>query len=88
MNVVILYRFGSEQERSVIEFEKEYESRTGRQLSRLNIDTVEGDSLARLYDVINYPAVIARTEDGQLLQVWQSEKMPLINEVMFYDKTN
>lgn len=76
----------SDHARSMIEFEHEYESRTGRKLQHIDLETVEGDDLAKLYDITDYPAVIATTNDGELLQLWQGSNLPLINEVMFYDK--
>ncbi len=84
MKALILYRPNSEHERSVIEFEGNFMRQTGRSLDKLNIDSIEGSQKARLYDIVSYPAVIATTNDGRLLKVWQGERLPLINEVSFY----
>jgi hypothetical protein len=85
MQVTILYRSNTEHERSVIEFQREYQYRTGRQIKMLDLETEEGASVAKLYDVTVYPAIIATTDDGQMLQLWQDDPLPLINEVMYYD---
>ena len=82
--ISILYRTQSEQERQVIEFEHEYAKRTGRHLSLYDLNTQEGSDLAKLYDVTQYPAVLAIANDGSLLQLWQGEMLPLINEVLYY----
>ncbi|HOR23173.1 hypothetical protein KBB76_01315 [Candidatus Saccharibacteria bacterium] len=88
MKVIVLYRFDSEQARPVLEFTREYESRTGRDLAHYDIETREGSDLAKLYDVTQYPAVIALTEDGQMLHLWQGQQLPLINEVSYYNQSN
>jgi len=86
MKVVVLYRSNSEHERSVLEFERDYNRITGRQLSLLDINTREGWALASLYDVVRYPAVLAMGDAGELLQIWTDDSLPLMNEVMYYDK--
>lgn len=86
MKVAILYRSNSEQERSVLEFERDYYHVTGRQLSLLDVNTRDGWAMATLYDVVRYPAVLAMDTNGQLLQLWNDDTLPLMNEVMYYDR--
>jgi len=88
MKVIVLYRFKSEQARPVLDLEHEYEQRTGRKLEHVNTDSISGDSMAKLYGVINYPAILAVTTDGQLLHLWQGEMLPLVNEIMAYDQNS
>lgn len=86
MKVAVLYRSQSEQERPVLEFQRDYSRQTGRQLSLYDLNTRDGWSLASLYDVVQYPAVLATSNDGSLLQMWQGDNLPLMNEVMYYDR--
>ena len=83
---MILYRSQSEQERTVLDFERDYSHQTGRDLKLIDLNTVEGADLAELYDIVRYPAVLATTDDGSLLQLWQGEILPLISDVTFYDR--
>ena len=85
MRVAVLYRSRSEQERKVLEFERDYAHITGRQLSLMDVNTRDGWSMASLYDVVQYPAVLAIADDGQLIRLWEGENLPLMNEVMYYD---
>lgn len=87
MRVAVLYRSNSEHERQVLEFEREFEHRTGRSLNLLDLNTRDGWSMASLYDVVQYPAVVAMAENGSLLQLWQGENLPLMNEVMYYSQS-
>lgn len=86
MRVAVLYRSRTEQERPVLEFQREYERRTGRSISLMDTNTREGDSMASLYDIMQFPCVLALSNDGQALQIWQGEHLPLINEVSYYDQ--
>ena len=86
MKVAVLYRSKSEQERLVLEFQHDYQQRTGRILDLYDLDTKEGAALAELYDIVRYPAVIATANDGELLQMWQGEILPLMSDVMYYDQ--
>lgn len=85
--ITILYRSQSEQERQVTEFEHEYTKRTSQRLTMHDLNTQEGSDIAKLYDITQSPAVIATADDGSVLQLWQGEQLPLINEVMYYQKT-
>lgn len=87
MKVVILYRANTEHEQVVREFEHEYTHRTGRQLTLMDLNTQEGSALATLYDIVRYPAILATTDSGAMLQLWQGESLPLMNEVMYYDQS-
>jgi hypothetical protein len=82
--VAVLYQSRSEQERQVTEFEREYTKRTGLRLSLYDLNTPSGANLAELYGITQYPAVLATADDGSLLQLWQGEVLPLINEVAYY----
>lgn len=87
MKVAILFRSQSEQERLVLEFERDFNRQTGRHISMHDINTRDGWAMAQLYDVTQYPAVVATEDDGRMLQLWQGENLPLLNEVMYYSQT-
>lgn len=86
MRVVVLYRSRSEQERAVLEFEREYQHRTGRTITLQDTNTRDGAAMASLYDIMQFPCVLALANDGQVLQMWQGSHLPLINEVSYYDQ--
>lgn len=85
MKVVILYRPQSEHARVVEEFIQNYRDRhsTGR-LEVLNVDGREGSATASLYDVMQYPAILALANDGSVLHSWEGDMMPLLDEVASY----
>jgi thioredoxin-like negative regulator of GroEL len=84
MKVVVLYRPNSEHARVVEEFVRDFEHRYAGKIELMNIDTREGAATATLYDIVQYPAVLALQNDGQLLKYWEGGMMPLMNEVSYY----
>lgn len=85
MKVVIVYRRESEHGRRVEEFIHEFKRlHPGVVVEEKSLDTREGAELAKLYDVINPPGVLALRNDGTVLNTWQGEVLPLMNEVASY----
>ncbi len=84
MKAIVLYHPESDHARTVTDYARDYEKQTGRALELLSLETVAGADKARVYDITQYPAVLATSDDGQLLQVWQGATLPLIREVGYY----
>ena len=84
MKLSILYHPESESARSVEEFSHNFHKQTGKDAEFISLETKEGADLARIYDIVNYPAVLVRRDTGELLSSWQGENLPLINEVAGY----
>lgn len=53
-------------------------------LEVVNIDERDGIALASLYDIMQYPAILALAVDGSLLKLWQGDTLPLLDEVASY----
>ena len=88
MKVVVLYRPNSEHARKVEEFVRDYERahRDGK-LELVSLNTRDGASTASLYDIMQYPAVLALANDGQIVREWEGEMLPLQSEVAYYAST-
>lgn len=50
----------------------------------LSLETVSGAELAKLYDVVRYPAILVIAADGSLQKLWQDIPWPLMDEVAAY----
>ena len=81
MRVVMVYREKSEHRMAVETFLREYRYRTGQEIETLDPDTREGVAFCRLYDIVEYPTIVAVTDDGVLYQRWRGAQLPTINEV-------
>ena len=81
MRAVVLYHPHSDHSGIVEDFVHDFARFKGKQLEKVSLETVEGAELAKLYDVVRYPAVLVIGPDGILQKMWQGPMMPLMNEV-------
>lgn len=84
MKVSILYHPESEYSRTVEEYVHDFEHQKGKSIELVNLETREGAELARLYDIVQYPALFVRRDTGELLKHWQGTPLPLMNDVAGY----
>jgi len=85
MKVLIFYRQNDETHRAVDEFVRDFSKQyPDAPLTLIEADSVEGSEQAQIYDIMQYPTVIAAADDGSTLQRWDSGIMPLMNEVSYY----
>jgi len=85
MKVVVVYREESDHARSVIDFRRDYERQTGRELEAIDPDQAEGANFCRTYDIVEYPTVVAISAQGGMQNMWRGLPLPLINELSYYD---
>jgi hypothetical protein len=85
MKVLILYRpkseYGTEVETFVHDFNKLH---NGQNLELIDVDSVEGSIKSELYDLLEFPTILALDERGSLLQQWTGVPLPLSDEVAYY----
>lgn len=85
MKLIILYRPNSEHARAVDTFVHDFQERnTWVKIELLNVDDQDGMAKANVYGISQYPALIAMTDDGMMLNMWQGDTLPLIDEVAAY----
>ncbi|MEK7626539.1 MAG: hypothetical protein AAB423_04305 [Patescibacteria group bacterium] len=85
MRVLVIYRPVSEHARVVDDFIRDFKRRVhDANFEIIDMDTREGISLLSLYDIPQAPAIIALREDGQMIESWTGQSMPLINDVAYY----
>ncbi len=84
MSVIVIYKPKSEHTRIVEEFLHDFERRTGHTLDMVDPDTRDGTEICRLYDVVQYPSIVATDTDGTMRNMWQGLPLPTIDEVSYY----
>lgn len=82
--VMIFTRDDTDYARRVTEFLHDFERRTSRVLTTVNPDSADGAARAQVYDIVEYPTIIATAEDGRLLAQWRGLPLPTIDEVSYY----
>jgi len=84
MKVSILYHPESEFARRVEEYAHDFERQKGKTIELLSLETRQGADLAALYEIVRYPALLIRQDNGDLIKHWEGELLPLMNEVAGY----
>lgn len=88
MQVVMVYKPESDHARRVTTFLGDFARQTGRTIDELDPETPEGESFCRTYDIMEYPTLIAISNDGHVQNMWRGEAMPTISEVSYYEQSN
>lgn len=74
MKVIILYRPNSEHGTQVETFAHDFKKiHNADRLQVIDVDTMDGTSIASLYDVMQFPAVLALSDDGAILRMCGAE---------------
>lgn len=85
MKAVVIYHPDSEHSRAVEEFLENFARQTGRELETLDPDGKEGRLLCEAYDIVEYPSVLALSDDGHMQNLWRGLPLPTISEVSYYN---
>ena len=86
MKVMILYRPNSDHARVVESFVRDFQHQHdfGDRVELISMDTRDGAATASLYDIWQFPTVMAIADDGHMLNAWQGQPLPLMDEVAGY----
>lgn len=86
MKYIILYRPNSEHATEVETYLHDFQSQIPPEITQqtISLDTREGADLARLFDIVQYPAMMVVTDDMAPLKIWSGPMLPIKNEVASY----
>jgi len=84
MRVVVVYKQETDYARRVDEFLGDFKRQTGRDLETLDPDTRDGSGFCETYDIVEYPTIIAISDDGQIQNQWKGLPLPTLSEVSYY----
>ena len=84
MRGIIFYRKDSESQSAAEQYEHDFERFTGKKLDMMDVDTREGTALARIHDIVQYPAIVALDNEGKLQNAWQGDPLPTMDNVAGY----
>lgn len=84
MRVLILYHERSEHGGLVADYVAEFKKYKRKTIELISLETAEGDDLAVLYGITQYPAVLVTSDNGSMQRLWQGPPMPLMDELSYY----
>lgn len=88
MKVVVVFKDNTDHTRTVTDFLRDFEHLTGHVLETLNPDTPDGIYFCSAYGIVEYPTIIAVSDDGIMQNMWRGLPLPTINEVSYYVQSN
>ena len=84
MKITSVYREESDHAREVFDFLRDFEKRTGQTIEEINTDSPRNEFFIRAYDIVEYPTILALTDEGKVLNQWRGRPLPMIDEVSYY----
>ena len=84
MRVVVIYKDQTDYTRAVTDFLRDFQHQTGHELETLDPDTVDGSQFCETYDIVEYPTIIAISDNSALQNSWSGLPLPTISEVSYY----
>ena len=84
MRVVVIYKDQTDYARTVDDYLRDFERQTGEVLEVIDPDTSEGGDFCRTYDIVEYPSLVAISDDGTMQNLWRGLPLPTISEVSYY----
>lgn len=84
MKTIVVYEDDTESARDVNEYLRDFSRQTGHQLETLDPRTKDGADFCRAYDIVEYPSLVAISDDGVMQNMWRGLPLPTISEVSYY----
>jgi hypothetical protein len=84
VRVVVIYKDESDHAREVLDYLQDFARQTGHTLETMDPDTPEGIDFCKVYDIVEYPTMIALSDNGSMQNMWRGWPLPTINEVSYY----
>lgn len=84
MRVRLIFKDETDYARQVLDYLRDFERQTGHILETVDPDTPDGAQLCRAYDIVEYPTIVATSDDGQVQNMWRGLPLPTISEVSYY----
>jgi hypothetical protein len=84
MKVVIVYKDESDSARTVTDFLRDFERQTSHVIETLDPESPDGEQFCRAYDIVEYPTVVAVSDDSVMQNMWRGLPLPTISEVSYY----
>ena len=83
MKARLIYRFDGPQQIRVDALLRDLGDHWATKIGLIDNQTRAGADLARLYDIVDYPALLITMDDGRQLELWQVT-WPLLSDIIHY----
>ena len=84
MRVIVLFKEQTDYARQVSDFIDDFKRQTGHELEVIDPESSQGISFTEAYDILEFPTIIAISDEGQIQNQWKGTPLPTISEVSYY----
>jgi len=84
VKVVVIYKEQTDYARQVIDYLRDFKIQTGHDLETLDPESPQGVDFCRTYDMMQFPTLIALSDEGLMQNMWVGLPLPTISEVSYY----
>lgn len=84
MRVVAITKQQTDYSRDVDTFLTDFKRLTGHDIEVLDPDSIEATTFIEAYDIVEYPTLIAISDDGRVQNTWKGMPLPTLSEVSYY----
>lgn len=84
MRLIVLTKDQTDYTREVDEYLFEFKRRTGHDLEVINPESSVGISFTEAYDILEFPTIIAISDDGRVHNSWKGLPLPTMSELSYY----
>jgi hypothetical protein len=84
MRTVVISKDNMDYTRTVLDYLRDFKMQTGRDLEVMDPETPDGVMFCRAYDIMEFPTLVALSDDGHMQNQWRGIPLPTISEVSYY----
>lgn len=84
MRVVVVFKDERDYTRQVTDYLRDFKMQTGHDLETMDPDSPDGVSFCKTYDLMEFPSMVAISNDGVMQNTWSGLPLPTISEVSYY----
>mgnify|MGYP001279995639 FL=1 len=84
MRTVVISNDNMDYTRTVLDYLRDFKMQTGRELEVMDPESPDGVMFCRAYDIMEFPTLVALSDDGHMQNQWRGLPLPTISEVSYY----
>ncbi|PKL31699.1 hypothetical protein CVV43_01055 [Candidatus Saccharibacteria bacterium HGW-Saccharibacteria-1] len=84
MRVAVVFKDQTDYTRAVSDYLRDFKIQTGHELETINPESPGGIQFCESYDILEYPTIIALSDDGMMQNSWHGLPLPTVSEVSYY----
>lgn len=84
MRLVVAYKNKRDYSSTVDDFLRDIKYQTGHDLEIIDPETLAGSQFCETYDILEFPTVMAISNDGIIQNTWSGLPLPTISEISYY----